>query len=511
MSENNYGAMMMKAAVGVSDDINAILSPGIYIIPAGNITSPDASGGVLTVHSGTPVRRTFTSDSVIALSSTRNGSSWSAWKGPLSRENPFADIKADGPAALSAARINLNLSAFFSSPSSEPGNFSQVSSPDSKQYIFIANNGSWGAQSETGATIALGIASGGTGATTAAAARANLGLRGAATEDVVPVAKGGTGANNASDARKNINLGGFLSQLSSAPSDSNQMFSPDLKLSFVVANNGAWGLQKNSDGSIIALAVDRGGTGATTAAGARSNLGLGSAATESIVPVEKGGTGAVDASNARKNLNLGGFLSRDSTEASDSNQMFSPDLNKFIAMANNTDWGAQHNNGTVIPLPVGRGGTGSITAAGARTNLGIGAVAVEQVLPVNKGGTAGTTAAQARNNLGLGNAATFTVGNGNGQIPNMDYFTKGAGWMKLPNGKILQWFQGTTSATAGVQIAFPMAFPTTANAVFGSCLDIANSGMVSTNLYNASACVVSAFDSTGSRVNTNVYIFAIGE
>lgn len=109
MSENNYGALMMKSAVGASDDINAIFQPGIYIIPPSNTSSPDATGGVLTVHSGTPIRRTFTSYAVICLTSTRNGSTWSAWKGPLSRTNPFADIKADGPAAIAEALSNLSL------------------------------------------------------------------------------------------------------------------------------------------------------------------------------------------------------------------------------------------------------------------------------------------------------------------------------------------------------------------------------------------------------------------
>ncbi|MBJ8954457.1 pyocin knob domain-containing protein [Citrobacter braakii] len=109
MSENNYGALMMKSAVGASDDINAIVQPGIYIIPPSNTSSPDATGGVLTVHSGTPIRRTFTSYAVICLTSTRNGSTWSAWKGPLSRTNPFADIKADGTAAIAEALSNLGL------------------------------------------------------------------------------------------------------------------------------------------------------------------------------------------------------------------------------------------------------------------------------------------------------------------------------------------------------------------------------------------------------------------
>ncbi|QLX25501.1 hypothetical protein HV271_12100 [Citrobacter freundii] len=109
MSENNYGALMMKSAVGASDDINAIFQPGIYIIPPSNTSSPDATGGVLTVHSGTPIRRTFTSYGVICLTSTRNGSTWSAWKGPLSRTNPFADIKADGAAAIAEALSNLGI------------------------------------------------------------------------------------------------------------------------------------------------------------------------------------------------------------------------------------------------------------------------------------------------------------------------------------------------------------------------------------------------------------------
>lgn len=114
MSENNYGALMMKSAVGASDDINAIFQPGIYIIPPSNTSSPDATGGVLIVHSGTPIRRTFTSSAVICLTSTRNGSTWSAWKGPLSRTNPFADIKADGAEAIAEALSNLGLDVALS-------------------------------------------------------------------------------------------------------------------------------------------------------------------------------------------------------------------------------------------------------------------------------------------------------------------------------------------------------------------------------------------------------------
>lgn len=53
------------------------------------------------------------------------------------------------------------------------------------------------------------------------------------------------------------------------------------------------------------VAVKNGGTGATTAAKARTNLGIGNVATENVLPVSKGGTGATDAANARLMLGLG--------------------------------------------------------------------------------------------------------------------------------------------------------------------------------------------------------------
>lgn len=53
----------------------------------------------------------------------------------------------------------------------------------------------------------------------------------------------------------------------------------------------------------------------------------------------------------------------------------------------------------------------------ARTNLGLGAVATDDVVPVVRGGTGGTTATAARTNLGLGTAAVVNTGTALAQLP----------------------------------------------------------------------------------------------
>ncbi len=64
--------------------------------------------------------------------------------------------------------------------------------------------------------------------------------------------------------------------------------------------------------------------------------------------------------------------------------------------------------------------------------------------------------------LGLGEAAKRGVGTGENQIPDMASFASGDGWMKLPNGKILQYGRGEAMpklSTQTMRITFPIPFP----------------------------------------------------
>ena len=72
------------------------------------------------------------------------------------------------------------------------------------------------------------------------------------------------------------------------------------------------------------------------------------------------------------------------------------------------------------------------------------------------------TVKTALENLGLGEAAKRNVGTGENQIPDMTSFASGDGWMKLPNGKILQYGRGAVTPTLSTQtmrITFSIPFP----------------------------------------------------
>lgn len=113
--------------------------------------------------------------------------------------------------------------------------------------------------------------------------------------------------------------------------------SPDLSHRLVLGNDGLF-VWQTADGQTVPIAVTSGGTGSTTAEGARVNLQLDRFA-----------------------------------QSGSQTYMYAQNKKMKIYVDDNGDWGAYDEaSGTIKPLPVNRGGTGSIDASGARNNFGLG-------------------------------------------------------------------------------------------------------------------------------------------
>ena len=156
-------------------------------------------------------------------------------------------------------------------------------------------------------------------------------------------------------------------------------------------DGGSWG----GASITLPLAISDGGTGATTAAGARNALGLGN--TSGALPIANGGTGSQTAAAAYAALGGGAAGKLDTVDVAHGGTGATT-----VAGARNA-LGLGNTSGA---LPVANGGTGSQTAAAARSALGItptaiGAEPAIDVLPVTKGGTGETSLADLKNTLGL--------------------------------------------------------------------------------------------------------------
>lgn len=188
----------------------------------------------------------------------------------------------------------------------ETSSYTDILDPNRTYRLRIESNGQWGASDGTN-WVPLSLVQGGTGATTAAGARTNL------------------------------NIDRF-----SQTTKETSIFTPNNNFYLSLNNNSQWGCWNLVDNRWQPLGVGQGGTGAVTADIARTNLGLGLVATESIVPVTKGGTGATSPEDARLSL-----VSAKSGANSDITSL----------------------TGLTTALSVSQGGTGAKTAEGARASL----------------------------------------------------------------------------------------------------------------------------------------------
>lgn len=236
------------------------------------------------------------------------------------------------------------------------------------------------------------------------------------------VASGGTGANTAAGARSSLQLGNIAIM-----NTSNVAFTGGTVDNIVITGGNVSGLN-------APLAVVDGGTGSNVASSARTNLGLGTISTQnanavtitggsisgiSPIAVLSGGTGSSTASGARNNLGLGTMATQNAEAVGITGGTLDG-----ITVLNAS--GVNITSGTIsgiTDLAVGDGGTGASDPANARANLGAAAAATTITLGsgLSGGGNLGSnmTIAFASNSNGFGTRYVSTgapSGGNNGDI-----------------------------------------------------------------------------------------------
>ena len=200
------------------------------------------------------------------------------------------------------AREALKVEAVNSVKDQATGAYNSFRNPAWTYELRIANNGEWRvARNDNNSTSALSVGAGGTGAENVEGAKINFGLdrfvqysastamnagdyslslasngewgvakKGAIGWIALGIAQGGTGATTVAKARENL----LVDQVDRS-GEQTMLWAPDKDTYLFVYSAGDWGVYDRSAGVRKPLPIVSGGTGADNVAQARRNLGVG--------------------------------------------------------------------------------------------------------------------------------------------------------------------------------------------------------------------------------------------
>lgn len=352
----------------------------------------------------------------------------------------------------------------------------------------------------------LAVASGGLGNNTGSgAALTNLNAS-SISSGTLALARGGTGASTNSAARVNLlpsytgNAGKILA-LNTGGTDVEWVSAGGAgTVTSVNATTAISGLSFSggpitSAGTLTlsgTLGVQGGGTGQTTLTAGAVLTGNGTSAIGSVSP---GASGNVLTSNGTAWVSSAPAAGGTVTSVSGTGSVNGITLSGTVTSSGSLTLGGSLSNVSLTTqvtgtLPLGNGGTGSTTASGARTNLGLGSLAtansvslttqVSGTLPLGNGGTGATTASGARTNLELGSLATassvdlasqvtstLAIANGGtgattasaalaalGALGVSASSLSSSGYVKLSNGLYIMWGSFTASGNGSTTYSY---------------------------------------------------------
>ena len=282
----------------------------------------------------------------------------------------------------------------------------------------------------------------------------------------LPVASGGTGGNSASTARDSLGLGNLAIQNSSSIAITGGTISGVASLAVSDATSGPVVSTGGTLAAVAVLPVNQGGTGASDAATARTNLGLGSGATATV--------GTIATQNANAVAVTGGTIT-----------------------------------GLSSALPVASGGTGGNTAAAARSALSAAASGNNSDITQISGLTTALSPVFGGTGQTTFTAGAVLLGAGNGPINSVAPGTAGNVLISTGNTWQSQQFPDAGGTVTSIQFQAGNAISITGTnpVTTSSTITITNTGLTRIQGPNAAVTGGVTFAGVGVLQTGNVFTF----